>query len=93
MSCRRIPLWLIGSDLHFHSIFGILLGNARDAVIAANGNDRGSDQIRIEVKRYEDHCLVRVIDNGEGILGEDVERVFEPFFSTRPDSGLGLGLG
>jgi len=36
---------------------------------------------------------VRVTDNGPGILAEALERVFIPFFSTKPTgSGIGLAL-
>ncbi|EWS64428.1 Sensor protein ZraS [Hydrogenophaga sp. T4] len=35
---------------------------------------------------------VTVHDNGQGILPENIGRVFEPFFTTR-DVGAGLGLG
>jgi signal transduction histidine kinase len=43
--------------------------------------DRNSDKIHITVK-----------DNGIGIRPEHKERIFETFFSTKPDSGTGLGL-
>lgn len=38
-----------------------------------------------------DHALIRVRDDGPGIPGEIVSRVFEPFFTTRT-RGTGLGL-
>jgi signal transduction histidine kinase len=35
---------------------------------------------------------VAISDTGRGIRPEDLERVFDPFFSTKP-SGQGVGLG
>ncbi len=43
-------------------------------------------------KKDENYLLVRIVDNGCGIHSKDLERVFEPFFSTRAGKG-GTGLG
>jgi signal transduction histidine kinase len=34
---------------------------------------------------------VRVLDSGPGIPAEHLARVFEPFYSTKPE-GMGMGL-
>jgi signal transduction histidine kinase len=37
------------------------------------------------------NALIRISDNGPGILSDDLPRVFDPFFTTK-ESGTGLGL-
>ena len=39
----------------------------------------------------EGHVRISIQDEGKGIEPENLERIFDPFFSTRPD-GTGLGL-
>lgn len=63
-----------------------LLRNAADAVPAEKG------EIRVEVSETEQQAIVEVKDNGAGIPPEIAERVFEPFFSTKGEQGMGLGL-
>ncbi len=50
-------------------------------------------KVILEVKRSNEETQIVVKDNGCGISPEDQEKIFNPFFTTKPvGSGTGLGL-
>src|SRR5215475_7993552 len=76
--------------------------NARDAMHATGGTltiRTENAEIVKPVTRGDEtmppgtYVLVQVIDTGHGIPGDIIDRIFEPFFSTKEvGSGTGLGL-
>ncbi len=62
-----------------------LVRNAAQAV--AEGG-----QVRLALDRTEDGVSVTVEDDGPGMPPDVAARAFEPFFTTRPGVGIGLGL-
>ena len=53
----------------------------------------------MKLTRAKNRCLVTVEDNGPGIQAEDIDRIFERFYTDRPESegfvqnsGLGLSI-
>ena len=76
--------------------------NARDAMpdggkLEIKTRNIGSDESIKVSKRYPifpkgEYVLLEVNDNGTGIAKEHLDKVFEPFFSTK-DVGKGTGLG
>jgi signal transduction histidine kinase len=48
-------------------------------------------QIKIEIKQENDFVQLQVMDNGPGIFEDNLDKVFENFFTTKKQ-GLGLGL-
>ena len=67
-------------------VFLNLLKNAREACA-----DSDNPRIEIEARTLGNELLFSVSDNGVGILPEVIERLFIPFFTTKP-SGSGIGL-
>ena len=47
--------------------------------------------LRIRTDLADTHVIIRFIDTGGGMSAENLSRVFEPYFTTKP-SGSGLGL-
>jgi signal transduction histidine kinase len=70
--------------LRLSRVFSNLLENA---VLAS------ADPVEITVRVFarDGEAVVEVEDRGEGIPPEDLEKIFDPFFSLRPN-GTGLGL-
>jgi CheY-like chemotaxis protein len=62
--------------------------NARQAI---EGTGRPG-QITVAARLSDHHVLVTVDDTGPGVPPEILDRVFEPFFSTKAEHGTGLGL-
>jgi two-component system sensor histidine kinase TtrS len=70
----------------------VLLNLVRNAVEALVAGDCAERTVRIETARGEPGFVaIRVADTGPGLAPEALEKVFEPFYTTKPD-GIGIGL-
>ena len=63
-----------------------LLVNAGDAMADAGGT------ITVTTDLAQDGVRIRVADTGSGIESADLDKIFEPFFSTQGTRGNGLGV-
>lgn len=86
------PLYVHADPSQLQQVFLNLFNNAIDAVIERHGGSGG--QISIETAWPDSRSVsIRVRDNGCGISPENLQKVFSPFFTTKPvGKGMGLGL-
>lgn len=72
-----------GAELN--QVWFSLLDNALDAI-----PDSGTIHVRVNMET--NFLVVRISDNGPGIPSEQINRIFDPFYTTKPP-GQGTGLG
>lgn len=84
---------VLGHDLRLGQVVTNLIDNARSFVPDETG------QISISLRHDDELCHIEISDNGPGIQIEDIDRVFERFYTDRPasedfgqNSGLGLSI-
>ncbi len=73
-----------------HQLQQVILNLMMNSADAMKG--QGKITLTTEYERAHDHCLISVIDNGPGIPENLIDRIFEPFFSTKGTNGLGLAV-
>jgi two-component system NtrC family sensor kinase len=90
------PLMANADPAQLQQVFLNLINNAMDSVTQAHGAHGG--QIVVSLKETQDtdgvsHLEISVEDNGTGVPKEHLEKIFAPFFTTKPvGKGTGLGL-
>jgi len=65
-----------------------IVHNAMTAIVTNNIKD-GKVDISIDFK--EDSLNICILDNGGGIPTENLDKIFDPYFTTR-ENGSGIGL-
>jgi two-component system, cell cycle sensor histidine kinase and response regulator CckA len=94
-------LWAIHADgTQLHQVMMNLCVNARDAMPMGGKLTISAENFNVDshnIKLYPEaaigsYVLIKVIDTGEGMSAATMDRIFEPFYTTK-DIGKGTGLG
>jgi signal transduction histidine kinase len=87
---KDIPLIMIDKEQIKQVLFNLFL----NAIEATSENGIIAFETRlIHKNNYRDYVQIEIRDTGEGIPTDDIEHIFNPFFTTKPQgSGLGLSI-
>jgi two-component system C4-dicarboxylate transport sensor histidine kinase DctB len=84
----RPDVWVSGYAVQLEQVLVNLIRNALDAV-----TDVKRPAIEIAVRASDETARIAIADNGPGVPPEVIDRIFDPFVTTKPvGKGLGLGL-
>ena len=75
-----------GNLLMLKQLFLNLVKNAVESV----GTSRG--KISISIEEDDSQAVIEIADNGRGIPSEDLDKIFEPFYTSKAATNTGLGL-
>lgn len=81
---------IFGYPTEFSQVLINIISNAKDALAEQNRDNR---KIRIYTKSTAKSLLIRIADNAGGIPETVIHRIFDPYFTTKPEQqGTGIGL-
>jgi signal transduction histidine kinase len=80
------PAVVLADAYYLRQVLDNLVRNAHEAM-----GGQGDARLEVSLERAGAEAVVRVTDNGPGIPAERLDRIFQPFVSTK-GKGMGLGL-
>jgi len=84
----KLPSFGMSSELS--QVFLNILNNAKDALIAKEIKEK---MVHIWSKQDEKYNIIYIHDNAGGIPNDIIEKIFDPYFTTKHQSqGTGIGL-
>jgi len=84
------PIYLISYQNELSQVLLTILQNSIEALKEENIEDK---EITIHIYELSSNVYIEIIDNAKGIKEEILQKIFEPYFSTKKrSSGTGLGL-
>ena len=70
----------------------VVMNLGQNAIQAMESSDVKPIRLMIKSGQSGDDLFVEVVDSGPGLDPENIERLFDPFFTRNKPEGLGLGL-
>ena len=74
------------------SLADALLGDTHGQLTGAREGRPYEPSVTVSTHKIDNQIIIKVQDNGNGISDSNREKIFQPFFTTKP-TGQGTGLG
>ncbi len=91
---------IVGSPVHLSKTIMNLVSNAAEAIMDSGSVHLTTRHLYIDrpLSRYEEipegeYVVLSVDDSGSGISSEDIDKIFEPFYTKKSMGRSGTGLG
>ncbi len=82
---------LYGDPVKFQQLLANLVRNAIDSYDSCPAG--GHRPVHVEFRSSRGYLVIEVADRGCGIASDQLDRLFQPFYSTKTGTGRGLGIG
>jgi len=86
---QESKITIYGNQNEFSQVLLNLIINAKDALLTHKPD---TPSISITAEETAEYNILKVSDNAGGIPTDFLEKIFEPYFSTKGDKGTGIGL-
>jgi signal transduction histidine kinase len=83
------PMLAVAPQILIEQAVVHLLSNACESLSGSGQTDK---RITVSVRQGRGCIVIRVADNGPGVAASAKDRIFQPFFTTKPNPHVGLGL-
>ncbi len=89
-------MMMLGYENEMMQVFLNLINNAKDAILECREHGLMGPGVKglitVEFNSMGERIVISVTDNGGGIPAGNLDRIFEPYFSTK-EQGHGTGIG
>ena len=85
---------IYGVENEFKQVLIIILNNSKDAIKQVQNIDESLEgKVNINISCQNNYVTIKICDNGGGIEDNIIEKIFNPYFSTKQNAnGTGIGL-
>jgi|GEM_PF-747565 len=83
---------ILGYENEFKQVILNILNNSKDAIEERYLKEKIVGEIQIRIYKDNNFINIEFSDNGIGIKNEVIDKIFEPYITTKGENGTGIGL-